>query len=51
MKYLKDLQNNAKRVGLAKVAKEAAKGLNFLGTREEFWRQHTPLYVQAFEKM
>ena len=49
--YLKDLQKNARNIGLSKVSKEARKGINFLGGREEFWRQHTPLYVQKFEKM
>lgn len=49
--YLKDLQKNARNIGLSKVSKEARRGISFLGGREEFWRQHTPLYVQKFEKM
>ena len=51
LKYLKDLQTTAKNLGLAKASKEANHGISFLGGREEFWRQHTPLYVQKFEKM
>lgn len=47
--YLKRLQHTAKQVGLVKVAKEANTGLKFFDTREEFWRQHTPLYVQKTE--
>ena len=51
LEYLKDLQKSSKNIGLTKVSKEARKGISFLGGREEFWRQHTPLYVQQFEKM
>ena len=51
LKYLKDLQNTTKTLGLGKASKEASHGISFLGGREEFWRQHTPLYVQKFEKM
>ena len=51
LEYLKDLQKTAKYHGLNKVSKEARKGISFLDGREEFWRQHTPLYVQKFEKM
>lgn len=51
VEYLKHLQKSAKGLGLNKVAKEARKGIVFFDGREEFWRQHTPLYVQKFEKM
>ena len=49
--YLKDLRKTSKVIGLLKVSKEARRGISFLDGREEFWRQHTPLYVQKFEKM
>jgi hypothetical protein len=51
LQYLKRLQHTAKQIGLGKVAKEANEGLKFLDTREEFWRQHTPLYVQKTEQL